>query len=257
MFRPKRKTIIFYAVSVLIILLAAFSLPLIRSPFLSLFRNPLIIVKLIGREVNGLIFYHRNYIQKDRLNKEVEFLRSKLNMLDELYQENMRLNNLLSLKKDSSYRMIASRVIGRSSTNWSSVLIIDKGKLSGIRRGMPVITYLGLAGRIIECNRSTSKVMLLNDPAFSVSALIQRSRQEGLVCGTLGRQLVMKYLAEEADIMIGDKIISSGLTGAYPKGFLIGTVVGINRGFSGLSKVAIIEPAVNPYGIEEVLIIVS
>ncbi len=135
-------------------------------------------------------------------------------------------------------------------------MIIDKGSYNGIKRGFVVINHLGLVGRVIETGDYTSKIMLINDPSLGVSAIAQRSRQEGLVSGTLGRSLIMKYLPKDADIQVSDVIITSGLTEAYPKGLLIGSVINIGEEFSGLSRYAIIKPAVNLSGIEEVLVII-
>lgn len=121
---------------------------------------------------------------------------------------------------------------------------------------MAAVTFLGLVGRISEAQEFTSKVMLITDPNIGISAIDQRSRQEGLVSGTLGSNLIMRYLPEEPDIKINDTVITSGLNSAYPKGSFIGTVVAIGKEFSGLSSYAIIKPAVNLSDIEEVLIII-
>lgn len=212
---------------------------------------------LSRREFGAIIFYHRNFIQNEKLKKYIDLLKNRLNAKEEIYLENARLKNLLSFRQKSSYRLIAARVIARSADSWSSSVIIDKGKRNGIKRQMAVITYLGLAGRVTDTQEFTSKILLISDPNLGVSAIVQRSRQEGLVSGTLGSHLIMKYLPEESDIRIGDVIITSGLNQTYPKGLLIGTVVGIGREFSGLSRYAIIKPAVNPSNIEEVLIIIS
>jgi len=134
-------------------------------------------------------------------------------------------------------------------------VIIDKGSSSGIKKGYVVINYLGLVGRVVEVSGSTSKVMLVSDPNLGVSAICQRSRQEGWF-PALWNLLVMKYLPKDADIKISDSIMSSGLTEAYPKGLLIGTVIDTAEEPSGLSRYAIIKPAVNLSNLEEVLVIV-
>jgi rod shape-determining protein MreC len=87
--------------------------------------------------------------------------------------------------------------------------------------------------------------------------MLQRSRQEGLISGTLGNYLIMRYLPEDVDAKPGDIVITSGLNELYPKGVLIGTVAEINKEFSGLSRYAIVRPAVTLSGIEEVLVIVQ
>ncbi|MDD2752493.1 MAG: rod shape-determining protein MreC [Candidatus Omnitrophica bacterium] len=244
-------------IAVVVLLLLVFSLIPALKPFtLDLLKLPLNFCTAIGREIKGIILYHQNYTENERLTKDVELLRNKLNSTQELLLENKRLKDLLAFKQKSAYRVIPVQVIGHSADNWSSTLIIGKGSAAGIKRGFVVISYLGLLGRVVEVAQYSSKVVLVNDPALSVSALDQRSRQEGLVSGTLGNTLVMRYLPRDADIQVSDTIITSGLTDIYPKGLFIGTVVEVGEEFSGLSRYANIKPAVNLSGIEEVLVIV-
>ena len=252
----KKKNIISFAIFVLLLVFLSSVIPALRNPVLNTLKYPFNLLTLIGRETRGIIFYHQNLIQNERLKKEIDYLRQKLNTAGEIYLENERLKNLLSFKQKSSYKVIAARVIGRSLDSWSSVIIIDKGSYSGIKRGMTAITYLGLVGQVIETTESTSKIMLLSDTNLGVSGIVQRSRQEGLVSGTLGSNLMMRYLPKECDIKTSDVIITAGLTSTYPKGLLIGTVVDVGEEFSGLSRYAIIKPSANLSNIEEVLIII-
>jgi rod shape-determining protein MreC len=191
-----------------------------------------------------------------RLKYETEVLRRKLFDLREVEQENLRLKNLLSFKQKSPFRLVAARVIARSPDSWSSSVTIDRGRYSGIRRGMAVINTMGLLGRVVESSETISKVLLINDPSQGVSSIVQRSRQEGLVNGSLGSNLIMRYLPDDAQIMIGDIIITSELSQVYPKGLLIGKVVNIGKEFSGLSRYAVIKPAADLSSIEEVLVII-
>lgn len=213
-------------------------------------------VNLIQGEIGGIIFYHRNLTENLSLRKEIDFLRNKLNSLNEIYLENLRLKNSLSFKQKSAFKIIPAKVIARPADNWSAGLIIDKGLAYGIRKGMAAVSYLGLVGRVVETTDSTAKIMLLSDPNLGISSLVQRSRQEGLVCGTLGNTLLMKYLPEDADIKLQDVIVTSGLNDTYPKGLLIGTVIDIGKEFSGLSRYCLIKPAVNLSNLEEVLIVI-
>lgn len=256
MFKLNKKNLIPLLVSILLLIVLSLSIQILSRPALSLSRPGLSLVTLLRDELGGIIFYHHNLSENARLRKQAELLRYKLNSLNEIYLENLRLKSLLSFKQKSPFKIIAARVISRPPDNWSTGLIVDKGAWNGIRKGSPALTYLGLAGRVVETTESTAKIMLLSDPNLGVSAIVQRSRQEGLVCGTLGNTLIMKYLPEDADIKLQDVIVSSGLNSTYPKGLLIGTVVDIGKEFSGLSRYAIIKPAVNLSNIEEVLIVI-
>ena len=251
----QKKNLIYFIIVACLVLLTCSLIPFIRTPLLDILKHPLNLLTLSKREIRGIIFYHRNFIQNEILKKEIDFLRHKLNSYQEAYLENERLRELLALKKNAPYKVIAARVIGRSPENQSSLIIIGKGKGSGIKVGMVAINYLGLVGRVIETSASTANITLINDPNFAVSGIVKRSRQEGLVCGALGNSLIMKYLPAEADIQASDAIITSGMTELYPKGLLIGTVAEIIQEFSGLASYAIIKPAVELSNVEEVLII--
>lgn len=256
MFKVKKKNLILVSGICLFVLLVCLLVPSLRTPFLSILKLPLKLSTLIQQEFRAMIFYHSNFVQSAKLRKENDFLNSKLNAEQEIILENERLKKLLSFKDNAPYKLIAAKVIARSPDSWTSSLIIDKGTSSGIKRGMVVVNYLGLVGKVAQTQSSTSRVSLLSDPSLSVSAIVQRSRQEGLISGTLGSYLIMKYLPEDADINLNDTIISSGLNDVYPKGLPIGTVVEIGKEYSGLSRYAIVKPAVNLSDIEEVLIII-
>lgn len=256
MFKFKKKTLISSLILVFLLFFLSSLIPSIRRPLLNIFRYPLSVLTLIRKEIGGLVFYHRNLVQSEKLKAEVHLLRKKLNDTTEVYLENIRLKELLSFKTNTPYKVIAARVIGRDPSNWSSSIIIDKGTASGIKKGFISVTFLGLVGRVIEVSSSTSKIILLSDSTLCVSAIIQRSRQEGLVCGSLGGSLIMKYLTKESDIRVNDTVVTSGLTDVYPKGLLIGTVTNIGEEFSGLSRYAVVRPAVDFSSLEEVLVII-
>jgi rod shape-determining protein MreC len=255
-FKFKNKNIIYAAAPALLLVLLSSFLPSFRTPILDTVKHPFSILTFLRREAGGLIFFHRNLLQSERLSREVDLLRLKLNAADEAYRENARLKDLLAFKQKAPYRVVAARVVGRSADNWSSVVIIDKGRYQGLRRGMTAITHLGLAGKVVEVTEHTSKIMLINDPGIGVSAIVKRSRQEGLVSGTLGSSLIMRYLPKNSDIQVSDLVLTSGLTESYPKGLLIGRVIEIGNEFSGLSLYAVIKPAVDLTAIEELLIII-
>lgn len=256
MFRLNKKKLGIVGIGLSCILLLAVIIPVIRPPVLNVLKLPLGFLQFVSDEVNGLIFFHRNMVQNEILKKEIGILRQKLIEFDDVVLENGRLNALFDFKQKTSYKVIAARVIGSSADDWSSVVIIDKGRSQGIKSGYVTVGYKGLIGRVIEAGSGTSKVMLINDPNLSVSAVVQRSRQEGLVSGSLSGSLVMRYLPLESDIGISDTVITSGLSQVYPKGIPIGKVVSVGYEFSGLSRYALLKPFVELSHLEEVLVII-
>jgi len=252
----KNKTPLSLSIFIISIFVLAALIPLLQFLPLQIVKFPLGLLSLVKREIRGLVFYHYNMVASERSGKNLEIMEQRLDRANEIYLENKRLQSLLDFKKQAEYKLVAARVIGRSPDNWSSMIIIDKGQDCSIKRGMVAITPLGLIGRVIEVSGSTAKIMLINDPNFSVSSIVQRSRQEGLVSGTLGGVLMMKYLPNDADIEASDVILTSGLTEMYPKGLPIGSVIEVGEEFSGLTLYALIKPAADLGNCEEVLVII-
>ena len=255
MFKLSRRTITSFIFVVCAVFLISIFSPFFKNSAQKTFQPHLTLIELLKRECAGIIFYHRNMVELDRLNSDVENLRRRLFDLREIEQENARLKGLLGFKQKSPLRLVCARVIARSPDSWSSSVIIDKGRSSGLRRGMAVINIRGLVGRVIEVAENNSKVLLVNDPSQGISSIVQRSRQEGLVTGSLGSNLIMRYLPSDAQIEAGDIIITSELSQIYPKGLLVGKVINIGKEFSGLSRYAVIKPAAELSSIEEVLVI--
>jgi len=256
-FKLSRKVLINVSVIVCALLFIFNFLSCLKNSAQKSFKPHLSVIGLLKREITGIIFYHRNMIMAEKLKNSSDILRLRSSDLTELYQENNRLKNLLSFKQKSPLRLVAARVIARAPDSWSSSVVIDKGRYQGIRRGMAVINFQGLVGNVVESLDNASKILLINDPNLGISSIVQRSRQEGLVNGTLGTNLIMRYLPEEAQIAPGDLVITSELSQVYPKGLLIGKVVNIGREFSGLNRYAVIKPAADLANIEEVLVIIQ
>ena len=206
-------------------------------------------------EIKKIIFYRRNYAEYYKYKKEAEGYKSRLLGMQEVVQENNRLQRILEFKKSLVYESTVANVIGRNPTYWNDFLIIDQGLKRGVNLGMPVITSSGVVGKIVEVGNISSKVILLTDPNFSVAAIVQRSRQQGLLSGSLKGLCRMQYLPLDTDIKIGDMIITSKLSSAFPEGLAIGEVVNIQRDQDGSLVECLIRPSVNFAGIEEVVVI--
>jgi len=176
----------------------------------------------------------------------------------ELRSENDRLRKLLSLRsrQESVFKKVtASEVIGRSVGGWRDTLIINKGKRDGIKRDMPVVASEGLLGKIVEVTYSTSKVKLLTHPRIRVGALIQRSRQMGVIYGTADGECRMKYIAMDADVRSGDKVLTAPFSRLFPKGILIGEIHQVWKEPGQLYMIASIKLAQDIHRVEEVLIV--
>jgi rod shape-determining protein MreC len=191
--------------------------------------------------------------EKEDLRRRISELENELVELEEIAHENKRLRNLLGFKQEIEKFSIPALVIGRDPSNWSSVVFIDGGARDGIAKDMVAISGKGLVGRIREVGDSMAKVMLINDIDSKVGAIVQRVREQGLLVGTTEGNCKLIYLSLDADIVIGDKVLTSGMGGVYPKGIFIGHVVEVAKEKGRLYKYAVVEPSSKLSKLEEVL----
>lgn len=210
----------------------------------------------ISYKIKSLLLPEAKLLKENKILKDrVETMKNKLVQLDELALENDRLKRLLGFKKKLAYKTISAQVIGRDPSNWTSIIYIDKGKDDGIKKYTAVTTDKGLVGRVIEAGSSSAKVMFITDPDSRIGVLLQRTRDDGLLYGTLSRQCQMVYVSLDADIWPGDLVVSSGRGKSIPKGLLVGTVEDVFIDKSGLYQSAIVKPVVDLSRVEEVLCI--
>ncbi|WP_273039380.1 rod shape-determining protein MreC [Tepidanaerobacter syntrophicus] len=200
--------------------------------------------------------------ENEALKKQVaELQRYKQNLL-EYQRENEDLRKLLGLKeKNLQFDLETAEVIGRDSDDWFNIILIDKGKNQGIDKDMAVITNDGLVGCIISATANTSKVMLITDERSAVSAMLQRTRDNGIVRGSINEvqkgYLEMDFLSKDANIAKGDIVISSGLGGIIPKGIVVGEIVEAQKESHQLTQYAIIKPAADLLKLEWVFVVKS
>ncbi len=224
-----------------------------------------LVSRTAGR-VTSVVDTFRHYRELEEENRSLKEELSRLEILHpqlkELRQENYRLRELLQFKAKTDYQLLPAEVIARNPNQWFEILTVDKGSTHGVKQGMPVVTSPGLVGSIYTVAPYSSQVMLLTDPRRGVSALVQRSRDPGIV-GTVeglgGNEghLIMRNLPPEANIQLGDTIISSGLGPLFPKGLVLGYVLEVGDDEYGLLRYALLEPAANFNRLEELFIVIE
>jgi rod shape-determining protein MreC len=209
------------------------------------------------REVWGNYVYLVN-VQRDnqRLREEIKWLRQENHRFLEAYLQYQRLQRLLNFREQTPLDVVAAEVVGRNSNSWTEIIYINRGARDGVAKGYPVVTHDGLVGQVIHAAPALSQVMLLTDFRSGVDALVQRTRASGVVTGR-GRELAaLKFLPVGADIQPGDRLISSGMGGVFPKGLIIGAVKNIPHNGRQTQPVEI-QPSVDFSHLEEVLVLVK
>ncbi len=260
MFKIKQKNLIYLG-----ILILAFFTFYSRSNFFYPFKfniveivsGPIRFLSSPLLEMKKIIYYHRIFDEYRRLNKEVSFLKAQIAGMEEVIQENKRLVDVLDFKRKSVFSSVLANVIARNPSFWNSVIIIDKGRRDGIKEGLPVINSFGVVGKVFEVGERASKIILLTDSQFSVAALVQRSRETVLVTGSLDGTCRLRFIKENSDIQMGDKLITSKLSTSFPEGLLIGEVDNLTEDANGQQQNVSIHPTVTFSQLEEVLVILK
>jgi rod shape-determining protein MreC len=203
-----------------------------------------------------------SYISLIDVNEENKLLRQQLLDIEEKMNQHiensvqfLRLRNQLLFASKKITDKIFADIIGESADNNHDISLINRGSNQLVQRNYIVLRKEGLVGRIQSVSPFQSSVQLITDHRSRVSSLIQRNRIRGLIYGT-HKGLEMRQINQHANIKIGDRVISSGLGGLYPKGLLIGWVKEIRRQEHELFKTAILDSAVDFNQIEEVFVIV-
>ena len=194
------------------------------------------------------------------LKAQIEELKNELLDYDNLYQENIRLKDLLDfvgeLEGDPPY--VAASVIGKSPGEWFSEFTISAGSDDGIQNGMIVYSADGLVGRIVYTAGSYSRVLSIIDDESGVAVLIERTRDNGVLksAGEENQEILqIDYLPSGADVVPGDKILTSGIGGIYPKGIEVGTVSEVGTNTAG--KTVNVKSAVDFAHLEEVVVVLQ
>ena len=174
--------------------------------------------------------------ENDSLRERVVSLTYENERLLQFRDERNRLRELLGFRKDSFFEFMPCEVIARSSSRFHHSVTVDRGADSGIRPGMPVVGYRGLAGRVTQVFPTSSRVLLLNNKSVSVSCLDRRSRVVGILAWERGNLFSLDYVGREEDVLPGDTLITSGLGRIFPKGFPVGTVFQVTEDKTELSR---------------------
>lgn len=237
------------------------------SPESTLARVLAPVQSLVSRVTQGISGYL--YRVKLRSNIEYEYNQLKAQndelvlrslLYEELEEENTRLRALLGeYESRAEMNPVLARVIASESGNYFSTFTINKGKKDGVDTQMAVITSDGLIGYTYEVFDTTAKVITVIDDQASLAALIESSRDQGAVKGTLGSTgeplCRMYYLSADSVPRPGDRVITSGVGVSFPKGLLIGYVRESTRAIEDNKHYIVVEPAADFEHIEDVLVL--
>lgn len=224
--------------------------------------------KLFTNIGNGISDFFGYFSDKEKLHNEIENLKAenadlKLQISENEASrlENEELRKLLNLKSNNrEFELESAEVIARSPSNWYNTLTVDKGAADGIALNQPVVSAgNALIGRISEVGTTWSKVTLLTDPDHAAGAQVLRSGEYGICEGDSSLasdgNCRLSFVSKNANIIVGDTVITSGLGEIYPKGLVIGKVQKIRPDIEGISQYAVVKPEADFKNLKAVFII--
>jgi rod shape-determining protein MreC len=199
-----------------------------------------------------------NRLRQDnaRLEAEVARLQAQVIDLQQQAREVQMLSTLLGfVRANPENEYVSAAVIGVDASPFLRYVIINRGSDDGLRRGMPVVTHQGLVGRIASVLPNAARVQLITDSSSRINVLLQKSGAEASLNGSLTGDISLQSLPQDAEVNVGDVIITSGLGGDYPSDLIVGQVSGVRRRPSELFQTASVQPVVDFAALKVVLVI--
>lgn len=224
----------------------------ILSPFQNFFTQS---IQSVSDSINHYFFLVDVARENDQLKLEVQRLISEKNQLVERLASQKRLAKLMAYDDGWEKKAVVASVIGKDATQWSKVVVINKGTQHGIKDHLAVVTDAGVIGQVIHAGPNTSKVLLIVDGRSAVDALFQDNRISGVVVGMGENECQLKFVPNTADVKVGDSVLSSGLGGIFPKGLIIGKVSQVSKKKQGLFQEITLTPSSDLSRLEEVLVL--
>lgn len=191
------------------------------------------------------------------LREQNEQLRQLLSDAEEYRQEAERLQGLLDMKQVSGVTGPVAHIIGRSANAWDQSVTIDRGAADGVRSGMTIMGSTGVIGQVTRTTENTATVRLLTDPNSGAAVMIQSSRENGIVRGSINGVLYLEDLDEDVIPQVGDVIVTSGLGGSYERGLIVGSVVNVNKTVSNPAGTVVVNPNDSASALEEVIVVLD
>ena len=214
----------------------------------------------VTNKVSSLVNNISDYQSLQQRNAELERalvnFQSEIVELREIKADYPRLAALLNYKTANlDNQFLAATVIGRDTTGLVRTITIDRGTRDGLQVGMPVLTELGLVGRVFRVAATDAQIQLVTDVNSFVNARLQTSRAEGSIVGTAAGDLRMTFIPLADNVTDGDSVVTSGLGGNFPRGIVIGQVQNVQLDDTKLFQVAQVRSLVDFDRLEIVMVV--
>jgi rod shape-determining protein MreC len=197
--------------------------------------------------------------RNDDLEEALAVYQAELAQLREKAQDYDRLAALLNYDRfgPEDHEYVTCDVIGMDAAAFVNALQINCGRRDGIEELDPVVTELGMVGRVVQVSAAGAEVLLITDPNSAVNARLQTSREDGVVVGQLGGDLLMSFIDRDAALTEGDLVLTNGLGQTFPANMLVGQVLSVSLAENELYQEARIRSLVDFDTLEVVQVVIN
>ncbi|MFQ5543346.1 MAG: rod shape-determining protein MreC [Nitrospiria bacterium] len=233
----KRLLVLFIAIVILVLLLS----PMLQKKTAKWIGPPIVMTisyfqqsldslfEGVGQAWYGYLYLVDARKENKRLKQMISKLKGDNNRFIEETKLAKRLQVILDFKKRSRLDLITAEVIARNPAQWFDTIMINKGKRDGVQPDMGVLVPDGVIGKVVNIGPDYAQIQLISDRNSAIGAIVQETRDAGIAQGMNAGTLRLKYLQHDSKVETGDRVVTSGMEGSFPKGLYIGEVVEIKN----------------------------
>ncbi len=194
--------------------------------------------------------------ENNSLKKNIELLKAEIVSLKFLELENQKLRTLLNFSQSlKDYSFVSAKIIGYSPDNWSKVVFVNAGKKTGIKKGDLVLANGKLFGMVINVGNLSSKILLIGDKNFKITARTRKTRETVFFQGYDLKKGILTLVSPEQDIRVGDIVETESSDGSYPDGIPIGVISSVEYVEGEFFKRVFVSINLKPYSTEYIVIV--
>lgn len=192
--------------------------------------------------------------ENKRLHGLVDKYLQELEGFREGYTNYLSLQEQLKYKKTLQFEPLSGRVIGKGGGAWYQTVVVDLGRGDDVVEGMIAFAPKGVVGQVIQVSENYSKILLANAPSSAIDAIVQKNRVRGILKGNGRNGYTLEYVLKNADVAVGDRIVTAGIGGVFPTGMSLGIVSAVYKQRLGMFLEIEVEPVVDTQSLEYVFI---
>jgi rod shape-determining protein MreC len=174
--------------------------------------------------------YRSLVIENATLKDELLRARARLLQLDALEAENRRIRQLMASSSALAQKVLIAEIVAASQAPYRHQITLNKGATDGVYFGQAIVDAYGVMGQVVRVNPTSSIALLVTDPGHGIPVEVNRTGLQTVARGGGdGRVLTLPFLPGNADVKVGDLLVSSGLGGRFPAGYPVGEIFDVRR----------------------------